>query len=231
MSGSRPFAECGIAPLLALVATVLLAAAPAAGERPPKELSGQVVGVADGDTLSVLVGREPRRVRLAQIDAPESGQPWGRSAKKALSDLAFGRTARVVVVDRDRYGRLVGEVWVGGVHLNHALVRAGHAWAYTEYARSSEIVALEDEARAAGRGLWALQEDQREPPWLWRRRERAGSGGEAAKRSLPRACGNRSRCSQMGSCDDARFYLEQCGLTRLDGDGDGIPCETLCRGR
>jgi endonuclease YncB( thermonuclease family) len=219
--GDRTRRLAALCSVLALVGGVV-----AAEEGPRRLLEGRVVGVTDGDTLRLLVDREPIRIRLAQIDAPESGQPWGRPAKRALSELAFGKDARVEVVDTDRYGRTVGEVFVGELHVNRELVREGHAWAYTEYSHSVEITELEDEARAASRGLWALPLDQRDPPWIWRRKGRAPSRPKIDP--LPLACGNRSSCKEMSSCKEARFYFEGCGLTRLDGDRDGVPCESLC---
>jgi endonuclease YncB( thermonuclease family) len=215
------------------------------------ELRGRVVGIADGDTLSLLVvlvpgdpagaqaeaagesGPRPQSIRLAQIDAPEKSQPWGRAARQALADFSFGAQARVVVVDRDRYGRAVGEVFVGALHVNEEMVRRGHAWAYTRYSRSTRILELEDQARAAGLGLWALPLEQREPPWLWRGQQNR-SHGEGGATSPPApdpaafACGGARTCQQMTSCEEARFQLLQCGATGLDGDGDGTPCESLC---
>ena len=186
-------------------------------------LDGRVVGITDGDTLTLLVDREQVRIRLAQIDAPESNQPYGKKAKAALSALAFGRQARVEVVDIDRYGRTVGEVFVDGIDVNREMVREGHAWAYTKYSHSTEIVELENGARTEKRGLWALPASEREPPWIWRHTPRT-----AQPEPGPLACGTRTYCSEMASCEEARFYLEQCGVGTLDGDGDGIPCEALC---
>jgi micrococcal nuclease len=158
-----------------------LLAALAAVADPPTVLEGRVVGIADGDTLTLLVDERPVRIRLAQIDAPERGQPYGRRAKAALSGYAFGKPARVEVADVDAYGRTVGEVYVDGVHLNFEMVRQGHAWAYTRYARSVEIIDLEDEARSAQRGLWRLPESQREAPWIWRhRKQRSRANPDAA---------------------------------------------------
>jgi endonuclease YncB( thermonuclease family) len=186
-------------------------------------LDGRVVGVSDGDSLTLLVGRETVRVRLAQIDAPERGQPYGSRSKRALSDLAFGRDARVEVVEIDDYGRTVGEVYVDGVHVNTEMVRRGHAWAYTRYARSTEIIDLESQARSQRLGLWQLPESQRTAPWVWRH-ERRGSRPAAVAPD----CGPKRTCGPMDSCEEARRYLA-CGLTGLDGDGDGIPCESLCQ--
>lgn len=212
--------------VLVAVGWALVAGALAHAADAPESLFGRVVGVTDGDTLTLLVDGQPRKVRLAQIDAPESGQPWGGKAKTALSELAFGRDARVEVVDVDRYGRLVGEVYVGDVHVNQELVRRGHAWAYTEYSPSVAIIELEDAARAAGRGLWALPDTQRDAPWQWRHPRSPAPAHEAAPRA--RECGAKRSCGEMASCAEARFHHEQCGLGRLDGDGDGVPCEALC---
>ncbi len=186
-------------------------------------LTGRVVGITDGDTLTLLVDREQVRVRLAQIDAPEIGQPYGKKAKAALSALAFRKQARVEVVDIDRYGRTVGEVFVDGIDVNREMVREGHAWAYTKYSHTTEIIELEDNARTANKGLWALPESQREPPWLWRH-----PPGAPRPEPGPLVCGTRTYCSEMASCDEARFYFERCGVHALDGDGDGVPCESLC---
>jgi endonuclease YncB( thermonuclease family) len=146
-------------------------------------LEGAVVAVHDGDTLSVRVGGDIERVRLAQIDAPERGQPWGRRATQALARLAEGRAARLVVVDRDDYGRPVADVYVGELFVNEALVRGGDAWAYPRYVRHPQILAAEDEARRNHRGLWRLPAAEREPPWEWRR----------AHRRMPQGAGRRER--------------------------------------
>jgi endonuclease YncB( thermonuclease family) len=214
----------------AFSAAVLLLLACPAGSEPAtasgaetRILDGRVVGITDGDTLTLLVDRQQVRVRLAQIDAPESSQPYGKKAKAALSALAFGKQARIEVVDIDRYGRTIGEVFVEGIDVNREMVRAGHAWAYTKYSHTTEIIELENSARAAKQGLWALPDNQREPPWIWRHSRRA-----PRPKPGPLACGTRTYCSEMAGCEEARFYFEQCGVHSLDGDGDGIPCESLC---
>ena len=154
-------------PLTALAAAaVLFASAWAASAA---EIAGRVVGIADGDTLTLLDGaRRQVRVRLAEIDTPESGQPYGGRARQALSDLAFGKAVRVAVVDTDRYGRAVGWVHAGTVDVNAEMVRRGAAWVFRRYGRDPALLRLEDAARAARRGLWALPEAERSPPWDWR---------------------------------------------------------------
>jgi len=210
-------------------------------------LTGRVVGVSDGDTLTLLVEdgarKTPVKIRLAEIDTPESKQPWGTRAKQALSDLAYNKQARAEVDTTDRYGRKVAKIYVGSTWVNAELVRGGHAWVYRQYSNSRELLRLEDEARAAKRGLWSLPESERTPPWEWRHGAKSGvsssSGldGVAHVPALDRAtpasgsfrCDGKTTCRQMSSCAEAQFYLRQCGLSKLDKDGDGVPCESLCR--
>jgi endonuclease YncB( thermonuclease family) len=146
-----------------------------------EEITGKVIGITDGDTLTVFVGTTPTKVRLAEIDTPEIGQQFGNRAKQGLSNLVFGKTIRVVVTDRDRYGREVGRLYLGELDVNKEMVRQGLAWAYLQYQTDTTFSALEAEARDASIGLWSLPEDQRRPPWTWRREgeetaDPAGSG-------------------------------------------------------
>jgi endonuclease YncB( thermonuclease family) len=180
-------------------------------------LTGKVVGVHDGDTLTLLVaGNQPVKVRLAGIDAPELDQAYGQQAKQALSALAFGQEVKVDGSGPDKYGRTLGTVWVGTVNVNAELVKQGAAWVYRKYPHDPQLLVLEVQAQTTKQGLWALQADQRCPPWDWRRKVCATD------------CGSKRTCREMADCAEARRYLK-CGLTRLDGDGDGMPCEALCR--
>jgi endonuclease YncB( thermonuclease family) len=140
-------------------------------ERPtePDAVAGTVVAIHDGDTLTLESEGRRIRVRLAQIDAPEQGQPWGRRAREALAKLALEQPARLRVFDRDEYGRSVGDVFVGDRLVNEALVREGHAWSYPRYVRNPAIPAAELEARREKRGLWRLPPAEQQPPWDWRR--------------------------------------------------------------
>ena len=172
--------------LLVAAAAALAAAAWRSADPVAPILEGSVVAVHDGDTLSVRLGAATERVRLAQIDAPERGQPWGRRAQQALFGLAARRTARLVVVDRDSYGRIVADLYVGELFVNEALVRSGDAWAYPRYLRSPQILEAEDEARREGRGLWRLPAADREAPWEWRRaHRRKGSEHRTKAGQLP----------------------------------------------
>ena len=131
---------------------------------------GTVVRIVDGDTLVLLVDQQQLKIRLADIDTPERKQPFGTKAKQALSDLAFGKQARVVEVTVDRYGRIVGRVYVDGIDVNRELVAQGYAWVYREYSNDAELLRLEVEAKQMGLGLWADPDPI--PPWEWRRGRR-----------------------------------------------------------
>jgi endonuclease YncB( thermonuclease family) len=222
-----------------LLCALLLAGQPALAT----ELLGRVVGIQDGDTLTLLTPENRQvRIRLAGIDAPESRQPYGTRAQQVLSALAFRQQVRVVVQDTDRYGRTVGRIWAGSVDVNAELVRRGAAWVYGQYNSDPTLPPLEAEARQARRGLWALPASEQVPPWVWRRNGgRAAAAAPAAPAQIrtpapPQAnaaagfvCGAKRVCGQMTSCAEAQFHLNQCGLSRLDGDRDGVPCERLCR--
>lgn len=146
----------------------------------------------------------------------------------------------MVVQDTDRYGRTVGRVYVGDTDVNAELVKQGAAWVYRQYAKDPSLYALENEAKAARRGLWGLPETERCPPWDWRKGSCSTSvAAPAATTVAPTpaaattaagfACGTKRYCRDMTSCEEARFYLTQCGLTSLDGDHDGVPCEKICQ--
>lgn len=141
--------------------------------------TGKVVGVHDGDTFTILHESKAEKVRVNGIDCPEMGQPFGMRAKQYASGLIFGRTVTVAVFGRDRYGRTIGDaVLADGRNLSREMVRAGLAWQYREYSKDKEIAALEAEARASKRGLWA---DARPvAPWDWRKLSRAKAAMRAA---------------------------------------------------
>ena len=196
-------------------------------------LEGRVVRVVDGDTIEVLAGETTTRVRLAGIDTPERGQPWASHSRRALSERVAGKSVRVIEVAVDRFGRTVGEVYADDRCVGCELVRDGHAWVYRRFSDDPVLLELEADARAAGRGLWSLPESQRTPPWEWRRQHPWRPDSAGKPRSESRAgfdCGTPRSCREMTSCDEARFYFDECGLDRLDGDADGVPCEKLCGG-
>lgn len=138
-------------------------------------ISGRVVRVADGDTITILTpAKEQIRVRLAGIDAPEHNQAFGQVSKNYLSDAVAGQEVTIEYQHQDRYGRTIGKVLIGGIDANLRQVQAGLAWWYRQYAKEQSAAdrrayeAAEDEARAARKGLW--QDAEPVAPWEFRRR-------------------------------------------------------------
>ncbi len=198
-------------------------------------LNAVVVGITDGDTVTLLVEKAGRpsqeRLRLTEIDTPERAQPWGTRSRQALAEKVFRRQVRVLPEGRDHYERLLGKIYLNGRDINREMVRDGHAWVYRRYLSDKSLLDDERYAREAGAGLWSLPRAQHVPPWEWRR---SGRGANAAGlASAPQAtsftCGRKTYCREMTSCAEARFYLRRCGLTTIDGDDDGVPCEKICR--
>lgn len=141
------------------------------GPRAEQEFSGQVVHVADGDTIDVLHDGRAERIRLNAVDCPEQGQAFGTAAKRFTSSLVSGRHVTVRSVGQDQYGRTLGDVFLAdGRSLNQELVRAGMAWWYRAHSNDRILADLEAEARSERRGLWSDADPI--PPSQWRRQNR-----------------------------------------------------------
>jgi len=144
---------------------------------------GRAERVVDGDTVDVRIGGRVERVRLIGVDAPELGQgEWGERAREALRRWVEGRAVRLErdVAERDRYGRVLAYVWADGRLVNEELLREGVAMLYTVPPNVRHVERLrraQEEARAAGRGVWGSG-GLRERPWEYRRHE----GGRSSKR-------------------------------------------------
>ena len=135
--------------------------------------SGKVVGVSDGDTITVLRDKRPQKIRLYGIDCPEKRQPFGKKAKQFTSELVFGKVVEVEPVATDRYGRTVAFVRVENITVNEELIKEGLGWVYVRYCKlplCAEWQGLESEARFGKRGLWHEQGEI--PPWEYRREKR-----------------------------------------------------------
>ena len=137
--------------------------------------SGEVVGIADGDTITVLRDREQVKIRLYGIDTPEKGQAFGKKAKQFTSGMVFGKVVEVQQMDTDRYGRTVALVSVDKQLLNKELVKAGLAWVYDRYCSEPICESWRNfqlRAKIDKRGLWA--DSNPIPPWEFRRKKRKG---------------------------------------------------------
>lgn len=123
-----------------------------------KTLTGKAVKIVDGDTFDLLLADLTTvRVRLNAIDCPEKKQDYGQVAKDALAAYVFGKQVKVLETGRDRYKRVLGEVYAGGIYVNLQLVEDGLAWRYVKYSDSKVLIAAEERARQAKKGLWALE--------------------------------------------------------------------------
>jgi micrococcal nuclease len=135
------------------------------------QTEGKVVGVKDGDTIEVLVDGRAVVVRFEHVDCPEigGGQPYGRVAKKFVSDLCFGKEVKLVSKGtKDRYGRLIAVVFTGdGVNVNLELVKNGLAWHYKKYSKNEDYAKAEILAREKRINIWSFAEPV--APWEWRK--------------------------------------------------------------
>lgn len=156
-----------------LLLCLCLAVLPAAAA----ELHGKVVGVTDGDTITVLdADKVLHTIRLAGIDAPEKKQAFGQRAKQSLAELVAGKYVTVVTHKQDRYGRDVGKVLIDGWDVNLMQIERGMGWFYRQYQRELTpedrglYESAEMDAKEQRRGLW--REKAPEPPWEWRKERR-----------------------------------------------------------
>lgn len=138
-----------------------------------EQFIGRVVGVTDGDTVTVLdAGNQQHKIRLAGIDAPEKRQAFGNVSRQHLAALVFQRNVTVDYYKTDRYGRLVATVFVGAEDINMKQIEAGLAWHFKKYEREqasaerARYSATELEARDAKRGLW--RDANAIAPWEFR---------------------------------------------------------------
>ena len=120
------------------------------------EITGRVIGVSDGDTITVLddMDQGKFRIRLDKIDAPEKKQDFGNEAKQYLSALVLGKKVSIRYKSIDRYGRISGVVFLDGTETNLQMVQAGYAWHYSCYDKTPAYIEAEKQARAKKKGLW-----------------------------------------------------------------------------
>ena len=175
--------------ILALIFSVLICTSCTPSPAFAYTLQGTVVYVYDGDTIllkeadhdhgvtSALEGRH--RVRLASIDAPEKDQPYGIESTLLLRKLLQNNTVLANIIDIDKYGRKIAYVHIndhlhcplGNSDISSLMLANGAAWHYKAFDKTSAQYdmhyALEQQARANKRGLWA----QENPiaPWVWRK--------------------------------------------------------------
>ena len=165
-----PFARSTVAWMAVCLVLCLLPAATLAATFPAYQ--AKVIGIADGDTVTVLQGTTQIKIRLYGIDCPERKQAFGSKAKQFTSDLVFGQTVRVEPCTKDRYGRTVAWVYFDSKCLNEELLKAGFAWHFKKYSSDEKLSDFEIEARQKRAGLWS--DPNAVAPWEYRRLKRTG---------------------------------------------------------
>ncbi len=197
MTSYPRFSRNGSATLRLLLVLFLFLAAPL------HALEGVCTRVSDGDTITVRAGNVTEKVRLNGIDAPEYKQPSGAESREYLSGRILYKQVRVEGRSRDRYGRLLGTVYLGTENINLTMLREGWAWDYVQYNAGAEYTKAEREARAAKRGLWATSAPL--PPWEFRHPERYGHTERiAAEKGRPEAATARYWISKAGKTHNRR---------------------------
>lgn len=132
--------------------------------------------MSDGDTVTILSNGSQIKVRLAEIDAPEKAQAFGAKSKQSLSDMCFHKEAKIEVTGKDRYSRSIGRIYCftpgvkTAIDANAEQVSRGMAWVFDRYVTDPTLYSLQEDARAARRGLWADQSPTQ--PWEWRKANR-----------------------------------------------------------
>lgn len=132
------------------------------------DITGKVISIADGDTLTILTSDKKQvKIRLAHIDAPEKKQDFGEKSKQNLANLCFGKNAIAKIQSKDRYKRLIAEVFCDGENANLQQVKSGLAWHYKTYSKNKIYANAELEAKEQNLGLWILKNPM--PPWKFRK--------------------------------------------------------------
>lgn len=131
----------------------------------------RIVRVSDGDTVHAMIDGRAVRVRLASIDAPESGQAFGDRSRRALADMVVDRDVELQQVGTDAYKRPLVVLVVDGVSINAELVRLGWAWVFRRFSNDAALIALENTARKSRWGLWVDPDPV--APWEFRRLARS----------------------------------------------------------
>ncbi|WP_169295630.1 thermonuclease family protein [Advenella sp. EE-W14] len=179
-----------------------------AGQAQASQLKGKVVSIADGDTLTILQNdKTQKRIRLGEIDAPESKQAFGQRSKESLIQICGGQNAVVQVQDIDRYGRVVGRVNCNGVDANVEQLRRGMAWVYDSYAKDKSLYDVQSQAKKARKGLWS--DANPVAPWLWRKGQ---TTARAASQTGPKVGNGDVR----GNKNSKVYHLSNCpGYTAM----------------
>ncbi len=197
----------------------------------PEQIFSQalVTKIVDGDTIDVQVDGKKDVIRLIGINAPETGECFGKEAteraKEVLSSKNVNLEADPTQGERDKYKRLLRYVFVDGKNFDELMVREGFAKEYTYktvYKYQSLFKTAQKEAQDNKRGLWADGACSKTSII-----EQKPASSSSTNQNF--TCDCSKLCSQIATCEEAYFQLNNCGCTARDSDHDGIPCESLCK--
>ena len=125
-----------------------------------------VVHVYDGDTYRIFHKGKFQIVRLANVDAPELSQYYGKIVKNEVSSLLLTKPVSLTYYGKDRYGRQLAKVTVGQISVDSFLLSKGWAWYWKKYSHDIKLGIVADMAKRAKQGMWRC--DHNIPPWVWR---------------------------------------------------------------
>lgn len=205
-----------------------------------KGVQTKILTVIDGDTIEVLIDNKKEVVRLIGINSPETVDPrkpvecFGKEASAKAKSILLGKSVQLEADptqdDRDKYQRLLRYVFLeDGTNFSKLMISEGYAYEYTyntPYKYQSEFKQAQKEAEASKVGLWAdsaCLTNTTQPS------STTGFPGGSSEGSSGFTCSVKKTCPQMTNCAEAQFYLNTCGVKSLDRDGDGVPCETICK--
>lgn len=220
----------------------------------PQKASFDVVKVIDGDTIDVSIEGKAERIRLIGVDTPEVVDPrkpvqcFGQEASAKVRKLLDGKKVSLESDqsqgDKDKYGRLLRYMFTKeGINVALEVISSGYGHEYTynlPYKYQADFKSAQKFAEKNSLGLWALnacmtptKEVISTPPTNTPipqvYTQQVVEPTQVPVQSSGFSCSGKTKCGEMGGCEEARFYLTQCGVSRLDGDDDGTPCESLCK--
>lgn len=222
-------------------------------EEPQKTLYS-VVKVVDGDTLAVEIDGKQEVLRLIGINTPETVDPrkpvecFGKEASNKAKEILTGKKVSLesdpTQGELDKYNRLLRYVYLeDGTNFNKMMIEEGYAYEHTyntPYKYQSDFKDAQKKAESEKKGLWrddACSEQLNKAPVTIAPVPVVASPTPATTKTVTQpksiepatgTCAGKRTCGQMSDCKEAYFYLNTCGVSGLDRDKDGIPCETIC---
>ena len=217
----------------------------------------KIISVIDGDTIQVMIDDKKETIRLIGINSPETVDPrkpvecFGKEASAFAKSKLTGKSVRLEADssqgERDKYSRLLRYVFLeDGTNFDKLMISEGYAYEYTynlPYKYQADFKKAQKDAELTKKGLWAdnvcvTLAPQVTPTTAVTTGGSSNTGGTTVNTVAPTessggsrgsfTCAGKTKCGEMATCEEAKFYLTSCGVSRLDGDHDGVPCESLC---